>query len=244
MLKRLLTTLLVILFTTTTADAFYSYRFRTHETDCTSITDGRERDLCFEEDSNRLFKCLPTGGADVICDSAGEWKNITVDAASTTASGIVELATAAEMDTATDTERALGVNEFNDSDWGARTVFIVILDDTVDTAVADGEGDFEWVPGDIFAGYNIVDIECGVYVAGTTGTTDIQLHNVTSAADVLSTKCTIDSGETSSHTAEAPAVIDTGEDDITSADRYRFDFDAISTTAAKGAWIELTLRKP
>ena len=164
--------------------------------------------------------------------------------ASTTVSGVAELATAAEMDTATDTGRVLGVNEFNDSDWGARVVFVVVLDDTTDTAVADGEGDFEWVPGDILAGYNIVDIECGVYVAGTTNTTDIQLHNVTSAADVLSTKCTIDSTETSSHTAATAAVISASEDDITSADRFRFDVDAISTTAAKGLWIELTLRKP
>ena len=167
-----------------------------------------------------------------------------VTAASTTTAGKVELATSAEMDTATDAEKALGINEFNDSDWGARAPFIVILDNNTDTAVADGVGNFEWVPGDIFNGYNIVDIECGVYVAGTTNTTDIQIHNITSAADVLSTKCTIDSGETSSHTAATAAVINTAEDDITSADRYRFDIDAVSTTAARGLWIELTLRKP
>jgi hypothetical protein len=167
------------------------------------------------------------------------------DTASLTAAGIAEQATTAEMDTGTDTTRFLGVNEFNHSDWGARTVFIVILDDTVDTAVADGEGDFEWVVPTVLDGYNIVDVECGVYVAGTTNGTDVQIHNVTSAADILTTICEIESAETSSFTATTPPVISATEDDLTAADRIRFDVDAISTgTAAKGLWLQLTVRKP
>ena len=125
-----------------------------------------------------------------------------------------------------------------------RVAFIVIQDDTTANAVADGVGDFEWVPGDTFSGYNIVDVEAGVYVAGTTGTLDVQIHNVTSAADVLSTKLTIDTGETSTHTAAAAAVISGTEDDITAGDRFRFDIDAIHTTPAQGFWLELKLRKP
>lgn len=167
-----------------------------------------------------------------------------VSSTSTTASGVVELATLAEMDIGTDTTRAMGVDEFNGSDWGARTVFIVLLDDTTATAVADGTGDIEWVAPTIFDGWNIVDVECGVLVAGTTNTTDIQIHNVTSAADILTTKCTIDSTETSSHTAATAPVISGTEDDLTTADRIRIDVDAISTTPANGLWVELTLRKP
>ena len=165
-------------------------------------------------------------------------------AASTSAAGVVELATGAEMDVGTDTGRAMGVNEFNDSDWGTKEPFIVILDNTVATSVTDGVGNFEWVVPKVLDGWNIVDVEAGVYVVGTTGTTDIQIHNVTSAADILTTKITIDSGEFSSHTAATGAAISASEDDLTTADRIRFDVDAISTTPANGLWIQLTLRKP
>jgi len=49
---------------------WYTWRYRTHATDCTSLTDGRLRDLCFEEDDNTLYKCE---AADGLCDTAGEW---------------------------------------------------------------------------------------------------------------------------------------------------------------------------
>lgn len=165
-------------------------------------------------------------------------------AASTTTAGVVELATTAEIDAAVDTTRAMGVNEFNDSDYAAVNVYAVLLDDTTDTAVKDGTGDVTWTATGRFSGYNIVGITCGVEVAGTTGTTDIQIHNITQTADVLSTVCTIDSGELTSLTAATPPVIDAGEDDITTGDQYRYDVDVISTTVAKGLWVELLLRKP
>lgn len=50
-----------------------SWIYRTHATDCTAITDGKYPTICYEQDSKRLFKCIPAGGADTTCDSAGEW---------------------------------------------------------------------------------------------------------------------------------------------------------------------------
>jgi len=50
------------------------WRYRTHATDCTSITDGRARDLCFEEDANNLYKCVPDEGSSGTCNAASEWK--------------------------------------------------------------------------------------------------------------------------------------------------------------------------
>jgi hypothetical protein len=61
---------------------------------------------------------------------------------------------------------------------------------------------------------------------------------------MLSTKITIDSGETGSDTAAAAAVIDTSEDDIATNDLIRVDVDAISTTAAKGLVVTLEFRLP
>ena len=80
--------------------------------------------------------------------------------------------------------------------------------------------------------------------AGTTNTTDIQLHNLTQTADILSTVITIDSGETGSDTAATPAVINTAEDDLQTNDLIRVDVDAVSTTAAKGLIVTFIARLP
>jgi hypothetical protein len=91
---------------------------------------------------------------------------------------------------------------------------------------------------------NLVEVHAEVITAGTTGTTDIQIHNVTQAADMLSTKITIDSAETGSDTAAAAAVIDTANDDVATNDVIRVDVDAISTTAPKGLIVSLVFQLP
>lgn len=45
-------------------------KIASHNTDCTSLTDGKARELCHEEDSNRTFICQPTAGD---CDTPSEW---------------------------------------------------------------------------------------------------------------------------------------------------------------------------
>ena len=175
---------------------------------------------------------------------AGSMHHSDESAASTTTAGISEYASAAEMDTGTSTTLSLMVNEFTESDWGKRVIFIILLDDTTDTAVKDGTGDIELVAPTIYDGWDINNVECGVYVVGTTNSTKITLHNVTAGADVTSTACEVETAEFHSKDATQQPVIDTGQDDVTDGDRYRFDIDAISTTAAKGAWMELTLKKP
>jgi hypothetical protein len=61
---------------------------------------------------------------------------------------------------------------------------------------------------------------------------------------MLSTKLTIDSGETGSDTAATPAVINTSYDDVATNDLLRIDIDAISTTAPKGLIVTLEFRLP
>ena len=51
----------------------YLWRYRSHATDCTALTDGKTRDLCFEVDNQTLYKCVPSAGD---CDTAGEWKAV------------------------------------------------------------------------------------------------------------------------------------------------------------------------
>lgn len=139
-------------------------------------------------------------------------------------------------------------NEILDADikstekGATKSIQVVAFDYTTDTAIGDGAAYFH-VPASL-AGYNIVAVHAEVITAGTTGTTDIQIANVTQAADILSTVITIDSTETGSDTAATPAVIDTAQDDLTENDVIRIDVDAVSTTAAKGLIVTLDLQLP
>lgn len=77
---------------------FYSWRYREHATDCTALTDGRTRDLCFEIDDEKFYKCVPdvAGG---VCDTAGEWDLINAGNADTVTNAT--LSTALTVDTGT-----------------------------------------------------------------------------------------------------------------------------------------------
>lgn len=123
-----------------------------------------------------------------------------------------------------------------------KDVIIQCLAGDTDTAVADGIAYFT-IPAAL-NGFNITAVHARVVTAGVTGTTDIQFHNVTSAADILSTKLTIDTTETGSDTAATPAVINAAEDDVATNDLIRVDVDAVSTTEAKGLIVRLTFVKP
>jgi len=124
---------------------------------------------------------------------------------------------------------------------------IGVLVEAGDTSLATGDaknGNYFRIPA-LYNGWNIVAVTAQVYVVGTTGTTDIQLRNVTDSVDVLSTKVTIDSGEKDSKDAAAPAVIDTTKDDVATGDQFTWDVDAVqSGTAPKGLYCEVTLRAP
>ena len=103
-----------------------------------------------------------------------------------------------------------------------------------DTETGNGRAMFE-IPEEL-DGMNITAVGAYVYTAGVTGTLGVQIRNTTqSDADILSTVITIDTTEESSGTAATPAVIDTGEDDLQTADILAIDVDAVhSGTAAKG----------
>jgi len=119
---------------------------------------------------------------------------------------------------------------------------LTVVDFTTD--VATGDGKFYFHIDSTLGGMDLVDVHAEVITAGTTGTTDIQINNVTQGADMLSTVITIDSAETGSDTAAAAAVIDTANDDVAENDVIRIDVDAISTTAPKGLLITLGFKTP
>lgn len=120
-----------------------------------------------------------------------------------------------------------------------RGVQIVVTDFTTDVATGNGQFYFHIDPSMVG---DLIDVHAEVITAGTTGTTDIQIHNLTQAADMLSTVITIDSSETGSDTAAVAAVIDTANDDVVENDLIRIDVDDVSTTAPKGLIVTLGFR--
>lgn len=117
------------------------------------------------------------------------------------------------------------------------SVQLVVVEFTA--SVSTGNGKFYFHVDDRVAGLNLKAVHAEVISAGTTGTTDIQIQNVTQAADMLSTVITIDSGETGSDTAATPAVIDTANDDVAENDLLRVDIDAVQTVPPQGLIVTL-----
>lgn len=184
---------------------------------------------------------LKGNGSAVIVATSGDADSI-VSSASTTTAGKIEIATSAEINTGTDATRAVSPDGLAGSNIGIRYIQAVVFDFTTNTAAGDGKFYFHIPAG--LTGMNLVEVHAEVVTAGTTGTTDIQIANVTQAADMLSTKLTIDSGETGSDTAATPAVIDTANDDVATNDVLRIDVDAVSTTPAQGLILTMGFQLP
>lgn len=99
------------------------------------------------------------------------------------------------------------------------------FDPLVDGVTGDGQA-FWFVPAHM-DGWVLTAAEAGLDTPGT-GATTIQIRNVTQAADMLSTRIGIDTGEAHSKTGTA-AVIDAANDDIAWGDKIVVDIDAFPT---------------
>lgn len=151
-------------------------------------------------------------------------------------------ATGAEVNTGTEDAKIVTPKALADSDYvtlndiNKKAVVIQVFDGASDVETGDGKAYFT-IPS-YLNGFILKAVHARVVTAGTTNTTDIQIANVTDSVDMLSTKLTIDSGETGSDTGTA-AVIDATKDDVATNDLLRIDVDATSTTKAKGLIVRL-----
>lgn len=121
---------------------------------------------------------------------------------------------------------------------------ILVYNDEQEVVIGDGAGDVFLPIPSVLNGWELIGASAHAKTAGTTGTNDIQIHNVTQAVDMLTTKITIDSGETSSLTAAVAAVVSSSNDDVATGDQIRIDVDDDSTTKAKGLFIWLYFQDP
>lgn len=221
-----------------------------------TITGGVEGDILFirpESDARTIvvdhgadnISCV--GQADITCDDVEDFVILIYDAGLTkwlavSGGGGASYASIAETDAGTEAAKAVTPDGLAGSDYGKRSVVLQPIADDLAHAVGDGKQYFptpEWI-----AGWNLVDVRTRIITAGTTNLFSVQIHNLTQAADMLSTVCSIDSTELLSDTAATPVVVDGAQDDITSGDLLRIDFDAIHTTAGKGCYVELVFSMP
>ena len=145
---------------------------------------------------------------------------------------------AADSDTKIATQKA--VKTYADT-LTNRAVVMVVIDYTTSCTTGDGKAYFR-IP-DLLNSMILSTVAACCVTAGTTGTMDIMIRNVTDVVDMLTTKITIDSTETDSSTAATPAVIDTAHDDVATGDLLAVDIDAVHTTAAKGLLVSMTFAK-
>lgn len=192
-----------------------------------SITESQISDLSHTVDTNANTVC---SGTTTYLDGEGNCDDI-----SSVYQPLVDNLTTLS------TNNGAALTNIDDTDI-TRGANIVVFEATTDTATGDGKA-YLVIPS-FLNGMNLTRVHARVNTAGTTGTTDIQIHNVTDVVDMLSTKLTIDSGETGSDTAATPAVINTSNDDVATNDLLRVDLDAVSTTAAQGLIITLEFQLP
>lgn len=173
----------------------------------------------------------------------------TVVSASATVAGKVELATLSEINTGTDTVRAIVPDDLAGSYAGTKSVSIYAIEAATTVTTGDGKS-YMRVPAAL-NGMNLVTAAAAVNTKSTSGLPTVQIargrqSSATSAhtyADMLSTKVTIDANEFDSKDGATAAVIDGANDDVLTGDLIRVDVDVAGTGTA-GLIVNLEFRLP
>jgi hypothetical protein len=152
-------------------------------------------------------------------------------AATDSATGVVELATTAETTTGTDTGRSVTPDGLSGSVYGQKEIGWTVVDSDTATAVADGL-QAAVVPASM-NGMNLIDVTCSVadLNSASGGTTTVVLRRVRAGTpqDMTSTGVTIDYD---AYTA-SDETVDTSYDDVATGDLIFVDINAVTTGAAQ-----------
>lgn len=124
------------------------------------------------------------------------------------------------------------------SSLSGNQVVTLLVSDPNGSALTTGDGKAYYPIPSTLNGLNLVSVKSFLTTTSSSGDPTVQIANVTQAADMLTTKLSIDAGELTSATATTPAVIDTANDDVATSDILRIDVD-VAGTGAKGLIVEL-----
>jgi hypothetical protein len=129
--------------------------------------------------------------------------------------------------------------DFYDTRLVTRIVEMHVTDTTL--ATGDTQATF-FVPAELDS-YDLVRAEAAVKVISTSGRPTIQLRDVTGAADMMSVKISIDSGEKTSYTSDTASVVDTTNDTVVTGQEIAIDIDSAGT-GTQDLYVILSFRKP
>lgn len=163
--------------------------------------------------------------------------------ATTSAKGVVELATTAEIDTGTDTVRPMCADQYQASVRNLHMVQALLINGTTDVAVETDVSDWFWVAP--YAGVFVQDdsnknfFMAETKTAGTTGTMVVDLH-LNGTTIMTTNKLDIETTETGTDTAATQPDLTTTA--FVAGDIVTCDIDTVHTTAAKGLAINFAVR--
>jgi hypothetical protein len=181
--------------------------------------------------TNCTFPTIPIASGGTGQTSAANAFNALKQSATTSATGVSELATTAETTTGTDTSRVVTPDGLSGSIYGQKEIGWTVYDSDVDTAVADGKQS-AIIPASM-NGMNLIDVTCSVssITGATSGTTTVVLRRVRSATavDMTSTGVTIDYN---AYTA-SDETVNTSNDDVATGDKIYVDVNAVTAGAAQ-----------
>jgi len=120
--------------------------------------------------------------------------------------------------------------------YEVKNVVLKVLDDA--TALTTGDGKMYFTVPKELADMQLISVGAHVYTVSSSGTPTVQIHNLTDAADILSTLITIDANEKDSSIATAPAVINKANSIMAEGDELRIDVD-VAGTGTKGLEVRL-----
>lgn len=101
------------------------------------------------------------------------------------------------------------------------------------TTMTVGDDKRRWTVIDELDGQFLRSAHITVTTASSSGIVTVQIHNIQDAADLLSTKVTIDANERTSYTAVTDQVVNTLVNQVAVGDVLRIDVD-VAGTGAKG----------
>jgi hypothetical protein len=128
------------------------------------------------------------------------------------------------------------------SDWNALNVgagFALMLTGS-GKSLAQGDGAAYFPIPSFMDGMNLVRAQVKAGTAGATGSTTIDVYNLTDTVDMLDTAITLASGAVTG----TPGVVDTDNDDVATDDLLRIDVTTVSTTAPIDVSVSLEFKFP
>jgi hypothetical protein len=122
---------------------------------------------------------------------------------------------------------------------GTGRAFLHIKVDADDFIIVAGDGRFIFSIPEDMDGLYLTAVEIYVTTSSSSGIVQVQLHNETTAADILSTRVQVDQGELNSKDASTQAVINLATAGVLWGHHIRIDVDQ-DGTGAMGLGVMLT----